>query len=413
MNIGIDSLDFRDLKYNSRGETITSVDKTGEYLLKIQVVRNSRKIRDIDGEFKIMQLLNERGCVSCPTAHVIGTLERQYLIERGVEIKSEEPSFRYTIQDYVPSKDNYSMSDLVFSIIEQKKLGIYQGDIKPENVRFDPETGVCFLIDYDQALDLTSEQSAMSNLDFFNFCDIHDKNHYGFGNWLRHYSNYDRQNFSSLFVDGALDLSMTSVFRMQKTTNTTTGFYHTVKTPDVFINGSRGISDRAAVMDAIEFSQGEKVLDVGCNAGLLCEYLSDRGCSAYGVDNDPHIIIAAKMISNVTGRNIKYACADLDFVESIGQFDTVMLFSVFHHTRNPGKNAKKIASACKRIIIETRLTENGKQPVNGQWVDTTKWSFETLGQLTAFLESTFTGFRYTKNLGGADKGRYILELVKQ
>lgn len=413
MSIDINSLQFVKFNYNARGETLTSVDKTGEYLLKVQVIRNPRKLRDIDGEFAVMRHLNSRHCVSCPVAHCLGTLNRSYLVDRGVELKCEDQEFRYTIQDYVPSDEQYTMSDLLFSVIEQKKLGVYQGDIKPENVRFDSESGICFVIDYDQSVFLTEDQTKMSNSQFFNFCDGYDRERYSFGNWLRHYTNYNNESIKPLFSDDSLDLSRTAVFKMQKTTNTQSGFYHTVKTPEIFIDGSRGLGDRASVLDRVVFKPGERVLDVGCNAGLLCEYLCDRGCKAFGVDNDPHIVIAAKMISNITGRDIQYKHMDIDFVESIGQFDTVMLFSVFHHTRNPDQNAKKISSACNRIIIETRLTESGKQPINGQWIDTTRWSFESLDQLISFLESTFEGFKFTKNLGSADKGRFVLELGKQ
>jgi 2-polyprenyl-3-methyl-5-hydroxy-6-metoxy-1,4-benzoquinol methylase len=200
---------------------------------------------------------------------------------------------------------------------------------------------------------------------------------------------------------------------MQKTTNSQSGIYHTIDSNDVFAKGSRGLEKRAEILSQVQFSSGERVLDVGCNAGLLCEYLHDRGCKVTGVDNDPHIVVAAKILSNILGRSINYGCMDLDYVDDVGDFDTIMLFSVFHHTRNPEKNAKKITKACKRIIIETRLVENGKQPIDGSWVDTTRWSFQELNELTSYLERIFSGFKYTRNLGFADKGRYILELVKQ
>lgn len=408
------TLKFQDFTLNSRRETLTAIDSTGAYLVKVQLVRNPRKEHDISGEWRVMNRLNEMGSRTCPKAHEFSSLDPQDL---GPEVpsllKEFQGPFDYIIQDYVPSVGNYSLADLLLTIIEQKKLGVYQGDIKPDNVRFDPKLGMCVLIDYDQSVLLTEEQRNLDNLAFLKFCDTHDKEKFGFGNWLRHFSGANSNHVLSFLKDGALDLSNTSVFRTQKTTNTINGIYHTINTRDVFIEGSRGLDRRAEILDSVKFQAGERILDVGCNAGLLCEYLHDRGCKVTGVDNDPHIVVAAKVLANILGRDIEYNSVDLDFVEDIGTYDTVMLFSVFHHTRNPQENARKIIRSCKRIIIETRLVENGKQPVDGRWVDTTRWSFQSLEDLSSYLEKTFVGFKFVRNLGFADKGRYILELVKE
>ena len=413
MTIKLTDLEFNRLQYNDRKETVTGIDASGKYLVKIQVVKNERKSHGIEDEFKIIRHLNKRGCRSCPTAYDFGNIERQWLTDRGLDLFTDSEKFNYIVEDYVQSEGNYSLADLLLSVIEQKKLGIYQGDIKPNNVRFNPVSGVCVLIDYDQAVVLSEQQMKLNNTEFFSFCDTYDREKYGVGNWLRHYPNVSSKNIDSFLHNGALNLSNTSLMRMQKTTNSASGIYHTIDTPDVFALGSRRLDRRAEVLDQVDFKQSERVLDVGCNSGLLCEYLYGRGCAVTGVDNDPHVVIAAKMIANISGHDIEYRCMDLDFADDIGDFDTIMLFSVFHHTRNTDANAEKLVKSCKRIIIETRLVESGKQPVNGQWVDTTRWSFQTVEDLITYLERTFKGFRFNRNLGFADKGRYILELVKQ
>lgn len=408
----LDTLNFNDFQLNERKETLTSIDSTGKYLIKVQLVKNPRKTRDLSSEYEVMKHLNSRGCQTCPTAYELSSLNSEQL-SAGSSFLSAGTTYDYIIQDYVPSEGNYSLADVLLTLIEQKKLGVYQGDVKPSNVRFNPKSGVCVFIDYDQSEMLGEDQQRLSNNDFLKFCDEHDKKKYGFGNWLRHFPGVSNEHTRSFLQNGALNLANTSVFRMQKTTNSTSGIYHTIESNDIFAIGSRGLDKRSEILGAAEFFSGERVLDVGCNAGLLSEYLHDRGCAVTGVDNDPHIVIAAKIVSNILGRSINYGCMDLDYAEDIGEFDTIMLFSVFHHTRYPDQNAKKIVKSCKRIIIETRLIENGKQPINGQWVDTTRWSFQTLEELVLFLEKTFSGFKFTRNLGFADKGRYVLELVKQ
>ena len=407
-----DSLKFNDYQLNDRKETLTSIDSTGKFLIKVQVKENPRKSKTLFEEYEVMKHLNRSGSRTCPLAYEVGRIDPRHLGVVQIDVSGIE-SLSYMIQEYVVSEGNYSLADVLLTLIEQKKLGVYQGDVKPSNVRFNPKSGVCVFIDYDQSELLTEEQKGLNNNDFLKFCDEHDKVRYGFGNWLRHFPGVSNEHARPFLQNGALNLANTSVFRLQKTTNSASGIYHTIESKDIFAIGSRGLDKRAEILDAAEFQTGERVLDVGCNAGLLSEYLHDRGCVVTGVDNDPHIVIAAKIVSNILGRSINYDCMDLDYVDNIGDFDTVMLFSVFHHTRNPDQNAKKIARSCRRIIIETRLIENGKQPVNGQWVDTTRWSFQTLEELVSYLEKTFEGFKFTRNLGFADKGRYVLELVKR
>ena len=89
-----------------------------------------------------------------------------------------------------------------------------------------------------------------------------------------------------------------------------------------------------------------------------------------------------------------------------------MLFSVLHHTKTPELNAKKIASKCKRIIIESRLVESGKQPSGNGWCQTTNWIFNSVEELIEFYEQIFPGFELSSNLGKADKNRYLLVFSK-
>jgi 2-polyprenyl-3-methyl-5-hydroxy-6-metoxy-1,4-benzoquinol methylase len=271
---------------------------------------------------------------------------------------------------------------------------------------------VCYFVDYDQSVLLKEEQSNMSNVEFFDFCSNYDKGKHGIGNWLRHFKEYEIQDVLRLMKGGALDLSKTSIFNKQKTTNSDSGIYHSIKEKDIFIEGSRGVDIRTRLLDDLEFKKNESVLDVGCNMGLLSNYLYDRGCKVSGNDNDPYIVVASKIVSNILGKDINYFHLDLDESEIQEQYDTIMLFSVLHHTRDVVKNSKKIASLCSRIILEGRLIERGKQPYGNTWIETSSWSFATPAQLASYCERLFPGFSLEKNLGKADKNRYILEFKK-
>ena len=410
------NLKFESLELNSRKQIAFGVDSSQRYFIKVEIESNPNKEKNLDEEYDVIKGLNAKGCQSCPIVYELGSVTEDFVLERletgDLSTTTQNKSFRYMIQDYIPHSDIVHFADVVFSILEQKSLGIYQGDIKPANLRFNKQNSVCYIIDYDQAVELSEETSALPNLDFFDFCSEHDKTKFGIGNWLRHFDNYDNNSLMSVFEDGSFDLGQTTILNKQKTTNSVTGFYHSIKTPKLFIDGSRTLDVRASALDNLEFQKNETILDVGCNMGLLCEYLHDKGCIASGFDNDRRITIAAKMVYNILGKNINFFHLDLDEAEEIPSYDTVMLFSVLHHTRNIRENALKIAEKSNRIILESKLIEIGKQPYGDDWIQTSGWKLRDVDELVLLAEQLFPGFKLRKNLGQVDKHRYILELVK-
>lgn len=413
------NLNFDSLELNSRKQIVFGRDIDDRYFIKIELESNPNKAKNLAEEYEIIKGLNLRGCRSCPIAHEFGTITKEFLLDNInnmslSHIKTlQTETYNYIIQDYIPHSDQYALSDIVFSMLEQRKLGIYQGDIKPANIRFDRSLSVCYIIDYDQSVILDNKKQNIDNLEFLDFCSEYDKNKFGFGDWLRHFNQYSQNDISSLFQDSSFDLGKTTIFNKQRTTNSNTGFYHTIRNKELFIDGSRTLAQRATALNQLKFSDGERVLDVGCNTGLLCEYLYDRGCKASGFDNDTRIPIAAKMVYNILGKNIDFYHLDLDEVESLPQFDTVMLFSVLHHTQNIEENALKVANCCRRIILESKLEESGKQPNGNSWAATSQWKLENIDQLAALGERLFPKFKLNNNLGQVDKHRYILEFVKE
>jgi SAM-dependent methyltransferase len=415
----LENLNFESLELNSRKQIAFGVDSSGQYFIKVEIESNPGKEKNLDEEYVVIKDLNSKGCQSCPTAHELGSITKESVLSKlnaddsDSVVQNSNDSFRYMIQDYVPHSDKVRFADIVFSILEQKSLGVYQGDIKPANLRFNRENSVCYIIDYDQAIELNEETRSLPNLKFFEFCSEHDKSKFGIGNWLRHFNNYNDHSLANVFRDGSFELGQTTIFNKQKTTNSVTGFYHSMNTPQLFIEGSRTLDVRAEALDKLQFKKGETVLDVGCNAGLLCEYLHDRGCLASGFDNDSRITVAAKMVYNILGKDINFFHLDLDEAEEISNYDTVMLFSVLHHTRNVRENAIKIAEKSNRIILESKLIEIGKQPYGDDWVETSGWKVRNVEELVLLAEELFPGFKLRENLGQVDKHRYMLEFVKE
>ena len=408
---------FPELYITGRRETIIGINREEKELVKIELCENPRKALNIKEEFKFVQRLNEMGAASCPAGIESGEIELTVLgrvvdeecLERAVNARH----LNYMVQEFTEAGKRMRVADLIFAVLEQKNLGVYQGDLKPSNIVFDEDKGIAILVDYDQAEVLDDSVMQLSALAFLKWCDEAEMRKYGYSSWLRHFPGieFDR-DIMPPFRDGAFDLSQTTLYRRQVTTNTPDGVYHTINERDVFADGIRDLEDRKHILDSIDFERGEEVLDIGCNAGLLCHYLHDRGCDVTGIEMDSSLTLAAGIIARITRRNINFVCLDIDEDQIPGSYDTAMLFSLLHHTRNVEKNARKIASICRRIIIECRLNESGSKPNGKDWRKATHWAYENTESLIQWLESVFPGFAIKKNYGIGGRDRFILEFVK-
>jgi SAM-dependent methyltransferase len=398
----------------------------GRRVIKVEFIPHFRKKNNLYQEAEFIANLNASGCLSAPKLFCTGELPLDSI--RGAlpaeSLRCLEDvgicTFRYLTMQYVSSASSAPLADMLVSILEQKSLGVYHGDLKPANLRFDDTLGVCILIDYDQAVRLEADVRKLNAEDYLKWCDGQDKARYPAGpnTWRRNFKGL-RQWFhvAPLLKSGALNLTQTTPYKRQATTNTKSGVYHTIQHSSVYADGARDLRDRLSLLDEVRFSNDETVLDVGCNAGLLVHYLAGRGCRPTGIELDPSIVVSAQMLANIIGVRATFFSQDLDEVSALDPFDTICLFSVIHHTSNLEENCRKIAAACKRILIECRLTEQGKKPYvdkegNVKWIETSVWHHPNENALFSDLSKLFPGFAVTRRIGESDKNRLLLELTR-
>jgi len=299
---------------------------------------------------------------------------------------------------------------MLLSLIEQKSFGVYQGDFKPENMIFNGS--ICFLVDYDQAQRDTSF-AEMRNIQFIDWIAQDFQKRRGQDFFTQRDRKFDKADWLDHFWRDSFDLSRTSVLAKQVTTNTQSGIYHSLDFPQVHCNGARDISARKRTLDLIDFKENEKLLDVGCNLGLLSHYLNDRGCTVTGIDMDRDAVLAAKTVANIAGKDIAFKMCDMSRASINEFFDTICLFSVLHHIDGLRHAGKFISRHCRRIILESRLNEGGSVPAGGKWKRTNTWRFSNIGELSSYIEKLILGFRLEKVWGQVDRNRYILTFLKK
>jgi len=417
----LDQAFFNSLNLHA-GKVLTGISPDKKYFIKIEITANPEKLNSLQEEAHIMRQLNKFGSQSCPIVFKQAMISREKVLtclkkEQKKYLEScEKSEFPFLMQQFIPSTDNPLLADILLTLLEQKNLGVYHSDLRPDNCRYSKEDGVCYLIDYDQAELLDEKEKQLDNLQFLQWCDKHAREKYRRFNFTGFLHNFPGIDFNThimpLFREKAFNLAATSIFKSQQTTLGASGIYHSIRKESLFADGERDLDERKILLDKILFQEAEKVLDVGCNAGLLSMYLHDRGCNVKGIDLDPAIIKGACFIKNILAKNIRFACYDLDQGPLQENFDTIMLFSVLHHTSNMAENAANIARACRRIIIECRLFERGAKPVGDIWQRTTERNFTDVDELSKFLEKIFPGFKLFKNHGLVDRNRYLLELKK-
>lgn len=402
--------------------SIVCVSENEKEILKIEINSNQLKKNSLEEEFAILTYLKNEGCISVPNVLESGLIDSNVLKRQLNKINedfiSNKHEFFYYTQEYIEDTQRFNLSDVILSILEQRSFGVFQNDIKPDNIIKD-KLGNLYLIDFDQAIYINKVNS-LNSKQFIDWTLNKDYEYYRLSKkgWLRNFKYcFKSYHLNHLFKNGSFNLINTSYYLKQASTNSKLRAYHTLENDKVFVNGIRDIKDRVGILENINFDNNEKVLDVGCNIGLLSHYLSYRCKSITGVDMDLMVINCAKLLTNILGfKNLNFKYLDLDKNSINEKYDTVMLFSVIHHTNKLEENCIKISKITKRIIIECRLKERGKKPqlLNNKitWVETSKWNFTTLKELYIFLENLFPGFHFVNNHGSCDKDRFIIELSK-
>jgi 2-polyprenyl-3-methyl-5-hydroxy-6-metoxy-1,4-benzoquinol methylase len=402
--------------------SILALSSDKKRVLKLEIKPHPRKEMRLFDEVKVLKTLNEKKCVTAPNIIESGRIAYKDIetLLRKVGIQSGD-SYDYMIMDYIAPNTGYRISDVIIAILEQKELGVYHGDIKPSNICFDKETGVCKFIDYDQAEFIPKNVQELNSQDYLQWCDGREGEKYGkeCNSWTRNFKglNYNR-HIKHLFRDNIFNIATTTPYKKQVTTNTDDGVYHTIKSKLIYADGIRDFHSRFSLLDSVEFKANEKVLDIGCNAGLLTHYLYGRNCRPTGIEMDPWIVSSAKIIANILKVECKYKAIDLDDAKYLEEFDTICLFSVIHHTQKLEENGKKIANSCNRILIECRLSENGHKPCkdkNGKtvWTRSSIWNYSDEVSLKEGMSELFPGFCVKRTLGKADRNRYVFEMIKE
>ncbi len=93
---------------------------------------------------------------------------------------------------------------------------------------------------------------------------------------------------------------------------------------------------------------GQKVLDVGCGGGLLCEAMAQKGAQVVGIDPGETAIKIAKLHLHESKLDIDYRalCIEELLPSEQGRYDVVTCLEMLEHVPDP----EAIVSACAKLV---------------------------------------------------------------
>ncbi len=394
----IDDIRFTNETHQKYGTTIWESENC---ILKIEDFKAEGKRHSLSEEVEIIKHLNQLECICVPKLIKAGTVQ-------GKE---------YYIVEKINNKKNLDRADVLFAFLELKGCGYIHGDLnferrlfrnKPGNVLFN---GLhCVLIDYDQSI----HDDQIAKLKIYELPGYLGEK---YNDWSQQCGDIEEQlkrfKYKKYFKNNKLDLSRTTLIKKGRSTDFADGVYHSIDESTVFVKGERNLDSRQNILGNIEF-QGERILDVGCNTGLITRYLARRDVKIVdGIEYCREHALAGQMINHcesIFNATIKWH--DLSTMPIKKEYDTILLFSVLHHIQNMDYAVNQISNNCKRILIECRLKEDGYMFLDNKWVQTNKWEFKKFEDLTTYLEKLF-GFTFNRDYGQVDRDRRILEFIKK
>jgi len=102
----------------------------------------------------------------------------------------------------------------------------------------------------------------------------------------------------------------------------------------------------AAVEDLVEPHSGERVLDLGCAAGAITDFLSGFGCEVVGVDSEPRAIEHARSLFP-DYRFEQADVAELPFPD--GSFEKAVAADLVEHL--PDDTFRAMLAECRRVLV--------------------------------------------------------------
>ena len=322
---GLDGVEWPDvLRSSAHPGRRVFVDECG-HMVKVQVpaLDPSAPLRNNDllGEARILRLIEGVPGVPGVAFSINGAdwqaLGTEYVARARSQLTAERSVTRVRI--------GVQMARIC---VRLARRGISHNDIKLGNVLIDP-AGKVWLVDFDQATTGHSQVSALVlNLVGSHFVKDKVTVHGSLRTLLRSLSRRRmlarQRRMPRRPVDGspAAQLMWDAWTLGQKSDANAPGdgvAYYALEFEGMSLPGERAWEDRWQVLSAITPYTGRKVLELGCNMGLLSCYLQKYAGAGdvMGVDHDARIVESAQKVAQALDVQATFSVADLNDPDTV------------------------------------------------------------------------------------------------
>jgi len=287
------------------------------------------------------------------------------------------------------------IQELIYKLLFISRMKIVHGDIKKENIIISDD-GKVFLIDFNQSYH--TEESLHGE-------DINGNNGMNLFSLMKNLRNPSPENLTNQIIKSGLHSTGSSKP------------YYSWLGRNFQIDGER--SDQRAslfyTIDGIEDFYGQRVVDVGCNLGMMSHMAVNLGAaSCHGFEGDAATATWAEKLVKFDdfSDRIKIKNQNLAMEEITSEYDVAMCFSVLHHINPRDKIFDFLNRINRTIFIESHYSE---RPYGSSFCPGQEWDFQNYEQMISYLETNLPNFKFDRYIGETDdrvRPRQILKFTR-
>jgi ubiquinone/menaquinone biosynthesis C-methylase UbiE len=111
-----------------------------------------------------------------------------------------------------------------------------------------------------------------------------------------------------------------------------------------------------AMLQAVEPTNGKRVLDFACGTGVVSAWLASRGAEVVGLDPSPDAIAIAEQVCHSLSLPVHFISQTIEEATDLGEFDAIVGRYALHHTDVPAtaiRLAEILRNGGKAAFVET------------------------------------------------------------
>lgn len=376
----------------------------GQALLK--VCSDTSRIESFEAEAAILAKLTEGKCVTAPALMDSGPLSEGW-------IEGEPGGFYQILTYHRADLGGFGFPDMVFALLEQQALGVYNGALSIRNLRYDSIDRVCRFASYESAVELSQAERNLPPREYLSWCADRERERVSRGGassfFLGGLGSHDW-----IWEDGKLRLRATQLLYDIRKARIPGDCLQSVQTDTLTLPMGSDRRDTLRALEELGFPENCRVLEVDSGLGEISRALVSAGCWVTGLECDRQQLLGARMISAINHSLIDFRSIDLDYECPGDTWDVVLLLNVFQHFVRPEAVARRIENVCRATIF----LEAGLSALRYKWIGRwyrrgSAWDFQNESELRRYFEDLFPHFSFSGDGIETMGGRKLYRLQRR